>query len=469
MSHFVRLVSSFIALTMVLALLACSGSSSNSQTAFVNTSISDPPTCSAPSGPYSHVFVTVTDVKIHTNANAGPNDSGWVDLTPNLQNNPQQVDLLAQASTECFLAMLGSKMEIQAGSYQQIRIFLAQDNTSVASNQCSSVPGNLANCLVLAATNFVQPLTLTSEAKSGLKIPSGQIAGGNFTIAPGETKDLDIDFSACASIVATGSGKFMLKPVLHAGEVGLSSAINGTVVDSTTGKPIVGGTTVVALEQKDPSGIDRVILSTLTDASGNFALCPVPSGSYDLVVTAVNGAGVFYATTVTTGVQASTAVGNIPLTPEPSTNGVNTGPASLVGTVQTGGSGGGVSEIVTLSALQPVAISGANVPITIPLVEQSVATANLTTISGSSCQGGFDCGSFTLAVPGVNPFVGTFSSSGTQYAQASGTVTYIVDGQPVPLADGTPVCTQTDQQSNPVTVSPGNSFPLSTLIFTGCG
>ena len=466
MSRFIGLMSSIVTLAVALGLVGCSGSGS-SQTGLVNTSISDPPTCSAPSGPYTHVFVTVTDVKIHTNANAGPNDAGWIDLTPNLQNNPQQVDLLAQASTECFLAMLGSKTEIQAGTYEQIRVFLAADNTSIASNQCSAVPGNLTNCVVLAANKSIQPLTLTSEVQTGLKIPSGQIAGGNFTIAPGETKDLDIDFNACASIVATGNGKFMLKPVLHAGEVGLSSAINGTVVDSTTGMPIVGGTTVVALEQNNGSGVDRVILSTLADANGNFALCPVPAGSYDLVITAVNGVGVFYATTVTTGVQASTAVGKIPLTPEPSSNGASTGPASLTGAVQTGGSAGGVSEIVTLSALQPVTINSSKVSVTIPLVQQSVATANITTVNSASCTG-FDCANFTLAVPGVNPFVGTFNTSGTKYAQVGGTTMYSGDAQPMALSDGTQVCSQTEQQSSPVAVSPGNSFPVGTFRFTGC-
>ena len=467
MSRFIGLMFSIVTLAVALGLVGCSGGGS-SQTGLVNTSISDPPTCSAPTGPYTHVFVTVTDVKIHTNANAGPNDAGWIDLTPNLQNNPQQVDLLAQASTECFLAMLGSKTEIQAGTYEQIRVFLAADNTSIASNQCSAVPGNLTNCVVLAANKSIQPLTLTSEVQTGLKIPSGQIAGGNFTIAPGETKDLDIDFNACASIVATGSGKFMLKPVLHAGEVGLSSAINGTVVDSTTGTPIVGGTTVVALEQNNGSGVDRVILSTVADANGNFALCPVPAGSYDLVITAVNGVGVFYATTVTTGVQASTAVGKIPLTPEPSSNGASTGPASLTGVVQTGGSAGGVSEIVTLSTLQSVTINGSKVSVTIPLVQQFVATANITTVSSASCQTGFDCANFTLAVPGVNPFVGTFSTSGTKYAQVGGTTMYSVDAQPVALSDGTPVCSQTEEQSSPVAVSPGNSFPVGTFTFTGC-
>jgi Domain of unknown function (DUF4382) len=287
-------VTIFTVVLMLVALIACGGGGNTpSQTGFVNTSTSDPPTCSAPSGPYSHVFVTVTDVKIHSSANAGSNDSGWIDLTPNLKNTPKQVDLLSQASTECFLAMLGSKTEIQAGSYQQIRVFLAPDNTTISGNQCSSAPGNPANCVVLAADSSVHALKLASEAQSGLKIPSGQIAGGKFTISPGETKDLDIDFNACASIVASANGQFILKPVLHAGEVGLSSAINGTVIDNSTSIPIVGGTTVVALEQKDSGGVDRVVMSTLADANGNFALCPVPAGAYDLVVAAVNGAGVF--------------------------------------------------------------------------------------------------------------------------------------------------------------------------------
>lgn len=461
------LVASLLALAaIVLALVGCSGNSSRSQTGFVNTSISDPPTCSSPSGPYSHVFVTVTDVKIHTSANAGANDSGWVDLTPDLKN-PKQVDLLAQASSECFLAMLGSKTELEAGSYQQIRIFLAPDNTSVSGNQCSSAPGNPAHCVVLAADNSVHALTLSSEAQSGLKIPSGQIAGGKFTISAGQTLDLDIDFNACLSIVATGSGQFLLKPVLHAGEVSLASAINGTVIDNSTGKPLVGGTTVVALEQQDASGVDRVILSTLADSNGDFALCPVPTGTYDLVVAAVNGAGVFYAATITTGVHDSTAVGNIPVTPEPSANGANTGPASLTGTLQTGGASGAVSEIVTLSALETVSIDSSDVLVTIPLVQQSVVTANVTTTSGA-CQAGFDCTDFTLAVPGVNAFVGAFAGATTQYSQGTGAVSYNVDAQPVPLADGTPVCSQTEMKSNAVTVTPGNSFAVGTLSFTGC-
>ncbi len=453
------------AMATALALIGCGGgSNSSSQTGNVNISLSDPPTCSAPSGPYSHVWVTVTDVKIHTSASAGPNDAGWVDLTPNLSNSPQQVDLLAQANTECFLAMLGSNVQLQAGNYQQIRIYLAPDNTSIPGNQCAPAPGNVANCVVLSADGSVHALKLASEAQSGLKIPSGQIAGGQFTISAGQTKDLDIDFNSCASIVANPGGQFILKPVLHAGEVGLSSAINGTVIDSTTSQPIVGGTAIVALEQKDSAGVDRVVMSTLTSANGTFSLCPVPTGTYDVVVAAVNGAGVFYSATVTTSVQDSTAMGNIPVTPEPG-SGSSTGPASLTGTVATAGTGGPISEALVLSALQTVNISGSNVLVTIPLVQESVATA--TVMTNTACPGG-DCIDFTLAVPGVNAFVGAFSGSNTKYLQNSGTVTFNVDAQPVPHADNTPSCSQTDMKSGDLHVTPGNSFSAGTLSFTGC-
>ena len=67
------------------------------------------------------------------------------------------------------------------------------------------------------------PLLLSSEAQTGIKIPSGQIAVGAFTIAAGQTKDLDIDFLTCVSIVQEGNGQYRLKPVLHAGEVSTTS------------------------------------------------------------------------------------------------------------------------------------------------------------------------------------------------------------------------------------------------------
>src|SRR5689334_7663226 len=92
------------ALVAIVALASCGGNGGKTSGGFnagatgtVSTTVSDPATCLAPSGPFQHVFVTVADVKASSNANAGDNDNSFVDLTPGL--TPVQVDLLGAPST----------------------------------------------------------------------------------------------------------------------------------------------------------------------------------------------------------------------------------------------------------------------------------------------------------------------------------------------------------------------------------
>jgi hypothetical protein len=126
------------------------------------------------------------------------------------------------------------------------------------------------------------PLNLSSEVQTGIKIPSGQIAGGTFTVGAGEVKGLNIDFDACASLVMQGNGQFRLKPVLHAGEVSTSStSITGQLVDATTAAAIPGMEAIVALEMLDAGGIGRMVMQATPDANGNFIFCPVPAGTYE--------------------------------------------------------------------------------------------------------------------------------------------------------------------------------------------
>lgn len=471
-----------IATTLALSsiaffLFSCSGGSSHSMSstapATVNLAVSDPATCSAPQGPFSHIFVTITDVQINTSASAGDNDPGWIDLTPNLQLNPQQVDLLGQANNQCFLAMLGSAIELQPGNYQQIRIVLANGSVTLQNNQC----GNTANCVMLTSdpSNTPQPLLLSSESKTGLKIPPGQIAGGQFVIAAGETKDLDIDFNACASIVAQGNGGFRLKPVLHAGEVSLtSSSINGKIVDSVSGQAVVGGNTVVALEQKDGSGVDRVIMETITDASGAFVFCPVAAGTYDVVAVAVGAGQVAYGSTVITGVQPGNALGTVPLVAQA---GANKAPASIAGQITTSTGSAGTAADISLSVLQPISEKSMTVLVTIPLAAQSAATASLTTATAANCPAKTDCASYTLSVAAANPSVGTFSTSGSQTpaAPASGPVGYSVDAVAfVPGGGGALDCSPSEMQTSStttnmsLTVTAATSVSAATLAFTGC-
>ncbi len=435
-------------------LIACTGGGGSSPTrtsvspAMVSVTISDPATCSsAASGPYSNVWLTITDVQINTSANAADNDPNWVDLTPNLKNAPQQVDLLAAATNQCFLATLVSNTALQPGTYQQIRIILANNSAIPANNHCGFAG---ANCVVIAATATPQTLQLSSESTTGIKIPPGQIAGGSFTVASGETKDLNINFDSCASIVVQASGQFRLKPVLHAGEVALTSvSITGTVVDKATNVAIAGGKAIVALEQKDSSGVDRVIMQTTPDSSGAFKFCPVPAGTYDVVAVAVNGANVAYAATITTGVQQGSALGNVPLN---AVTGINTAPGSITGQVT---SNAATSADIMLSALQTVNANN----YTIPAGAQS-ATLSLSTTPAS----------YTMTLPPVNPTVGAFVASGTTYAAgAAGNASYAVEGQAfVPMSGGTADCTLPKQTTAPATVSAGGTIAAPTLAFTGC-
>jgi len=279
--HFFMAIGILGALSAMSWMVGCNIKQSSTTTSggTVTTSLSDPPVCknsTSPMGPFSNVWVTVTKVTANINGDAGPSDSGWVTLL-DLSTSPKQIDLFSPVSTTCVLTQLGSTSGLPPGDYQQIRLYLLADSGSPApaSNQCGT-GSSFFNCVVDSSGTF--ELQLSSEAQTGLKIPSGQIAGGKFTITAGQATDLNINFDACSSIVAEGNGQFRLKPVLHAGEVSLNNnTIGGTVVDGT-GAGIPGAT--VLLEQPvgvtgitDP--VDQVLYATTTDPSGNFFFCAI--------------------------------------------------------------------------------------------------------------------------------------------------------------------------------------------------
>jgi hypothetical protein len=468
-----------VLLAITAILVACGGGSSPSGSttaARVNISISDPPTCSSPNGAFSHVYITVRDVQIHTSSSANPGDSGWVDLTPNLKNTPQQIDLLGIANNQCVLSLLGSQVPLQAGTYQQIRLYVSDDSdaSKLTNNQCGS---NVANCVVLTAGGTPQPLNMSSQTQTGIKIPPGQIAGGAFTIGAGQSKDLIIDFDACASIIMQGNGQVRLKPVLHAGEVQLGAAISGKLVDKTTGQPIVGGSSIVALERVDSNGIDRVVMQTKPDTNGNFSLCPVPLGNYDVVAVAVSGSGVAYAATIATGVPSGTALGNVPMVAQ---TGTNTSNATITGQITTmkgtGTTGTATAADINVYALQVVGSTS----YIIPLADQASpsSTVGLTTASAQTCPANTDCATYTLKVPAMWPNIGAFSSSGTSYSQSSTTpVGYSIGADAfVPASNAVSNCSPSEiivntnnaNPAGPLTVAAGQSSTAATIGFSNC-
>jgi len=393
-------------------------------------------------------------VRAHTSGSAGASDGGWVELV-DLRANPRQIDLLNLDSTTCVLTQLGSASGLPAGQYQQIRLILlsnspAQGEAVPSSNQCGS---GRYNCVVPAG-GTAETLRLSSEARTGMKIPSGQISGGKFTVPAGGSVDLNIDFDACSSIVRQGNGQYRLKPVLHAAEVSVNlNSISGRVTDGGTGLPVANA--VVLVEARDPgnSNIDRVQMQKTTGPDGRFIFCPLSAGSYDLVAAATNSATT-YGPTVTLAVPAGTNMGDVSLVAQ----GSGTAPAEISGQITTSTGGAATSADVTLSALQ--AVGGGNpLIVTIPLFTGS--TPNVTT---ETCTGTTGCANYTLYVPAANPRVGTFSvTPPTSYSPpASGTVYYWVNARAfIPGSD--PVT----EDCSPSTYPP--SFDSSTRITVSAG
>jgi Domain of unknown function (DUF4382) len=459
-------------LVATLVVASCTSGTVNTGSGMgtISVMVSDPATCQAPIGPYSHVYVTITDVQANISSTASATDGSWVDLTPSLSKTPKQVDLLGLATNQCFLASLGDPLQLQAGTYQQIRVILASNSSSLPAtgNACSTA--SASNCVVLASDSSVHALLLSSEAQTGIKIPSSQISSGGLTIAAGQTKELDINFLTCESIVQEGNTKagnlqYRLKPVLHAGEVStISTSINGTVLDAATGKP-VAGTVFVAVEYPDntTAKVDRVQMYQPVNADGTFVFCPLTGGPFDVVVMGTNASGQFYQPSIVTGVAIGSTTGNIKLyLPTATAN------ASLAGTVtsQNTANAGTVAD-VALSALETVGTTTYTIPLP-PTATQSSATLSAETaaaVAPATCPAGSpsgttDCVDYTLNVPAGAANIGAWASSGVSLTVTTNLASYAVDG--IAGSTTTPDCSPSE-----ITTAPPATLTTTTLNLTG--
>ncbi|MGH9805567.1 MAG: DUF4382 domain-containing protein [Candidatus Acidiferrales bacterium] len=497
-------LTSLLVLGLAAALAGCGGGGSDTSpggtpvTGTISTSLSDPPICKGPLAPsdqqFERIIVTITKVRAHISSSAGGNDGGWVDLV-DLTSAPRQIDLLSGADTQCILAMLGSTTGLPAGNYQQIRVHLLSNNppgsAAVPSpNLCDAAgpgPGPF-NC-VEPVGEALQPINLSSQDQTGLKVPPGRIAGGRIMLEEGQAGDIDINIDACRSIVRTGNGQFRLLPTLHAGEVMLSqNTLSGKLValnpaDSTTAPIPTPATMIVFAEQPDSNGVDRVVVSRVLnpDGDGSFSFCPlVGDGAFDVVGAALDANGVTYNATIVFNVPPGTNLGNIGLAPE---SGASTAPATLEGVVSSqDGASTATAADVSLSALQAATPSGGSERlVTIPTFGES--TLNVVTADSTVdliCPANTKCAEFTLNVPASNPRVGTFSGGSVTFAALPdplADILYRVNGlASVPGSEEkgtncTPPSVTVDKLADgttTLTVTAGNTSTTQTIAFTGC-
>lgn len=169
----------------------------------------------------------------------------------------------------CLLEKLGSAA-LPAGEHvTQIRLILGE----------TSHEGHLfANFVVINGEEF--EIKVPSGFQTGIKInPQGPVEieeNGEVHVT------LLIDLSK--SLVFTGSGKILFKPVVKA-TVGGETAdafVTGKVTNAEDGSPLVGAGVSAEIPNADATEEAKVENSTTTDEEGNYRLCVAP-GTYDLV------------------------------------------------------------------------------------------------------------------------------------------------------------------------------------------
>jgi hypothetical protein len=111
---------------------------------------------------YSHVWITINDVKFNTSASAAPGDSSWIDFP---LSTPVTIDLATV--TNGGLAVFGNSLKVPTGTYQQMQLLLADPSASLTSS--ATTAGLLYNDQVQylnsAGAATTSPLDLVDPAQ----------------------------------------------------------------------------------------------------------------------------------------------------------------------------------------------------------------------------------------------------------------------------------------------------------------
>jgi len=223
-------VSWLLLLLFAVAMTSCN--KDNNATARVEVRLTDAP------GDYQEVNIDIQDVQV--NSDDGTPSEGWKSL--NLSNK----GIFNLMKLTNGLDTLLGEVQLPVGKISQLRLILGSNNSIKVSDQT-----------VL--------LTTPSAQQSGLKV---QI---HTDLKEGITYKILIDFDAARSIVSTGSGKFILKPVIRTVVEAESGSVKGLV------SPVASRPAVYAL-----SGTDTIATTFADSTSGKFLLKGLAAGTYNV-------------------------------------------------------------------------------------------------------------------------------------------------------------------------------------------
>jgi hypothetical protein len=169
--------------------------------------------------------------------------------------------VVLSAGGESHLAVNGNPINILNFRLGKDTLLAAQDVPAGRLQEVRLVLNDSGNRVVVNGVSY------------DLKTPSGQTSGVKLKVQDdlkaGIAYTLLLDFDAAKSIVTTGNGKYILKPVIRAIPQEVSGAMVGVVV------PAASSPMVYAINGTDTVG-------TVTDATGKFYFPGLASGTYKI-------------------------------------------------------------------------------------------------------------------------------------------------------------------------------------------
>lgn len=212
-------------------LTACSNNeSSRTESAQLQIALTDDP------GDYKEVWIDVKEIRINM---TDEDDNGWTTLAGVNTGAYNLLDLVNDKDTVLVDAVIPS------GSISQIRLVLGDNN------------------YIITNTGEKLMLQTPSAQQSGLKLNIHQ------TVIAGIINKLTLDFDVAKSIVETGSGKYILKPVIRTVLEAVGGNIKGVVLPDSV------QTAVLAI-----NGADTV--ASTYSAAGEYLIRGIDAGTYAL-------------------------------------------------------------------------------------------------------------------------------------------------------------------------------------------
>ena len=351
---------------------------SGTQAGMVSVSLTDAPACG-----YDEVNVTVSKVRVHQSGSADDKAAGWTDITLNPARKINLLNLNDPTKPNFALENLG-ETPLAAGHYTQLRLVLVDNNGS-------SPPDNY---VILSDTKAVEPLETPSAIRSGVKLIH------QFTVNSGQRVDLLLDFDACKSIVRTGNGKYILKPVIKV----IPFVLNG--IEGFVDPSLLASNVIVSAQVNNGEIVRATMPNTSIDPNmrGKFFLARLPEGvNYNVVITAddhatavITGVPVPNSTSITT---VSTSSVPIPVIPPPTHTLEGSATHSIGGTVMT--LSPATDEATVFVAAKQAFVSG-------PTVTVKSQVATLLTVNPGDPIG--DYGYNLMLLPTAAPSLGPYAT-----------------------------------------------------------